>query len=269
MAELDNKLRINYGLSKACDNKFTLSKECRTSEQPEIAVWGDSYAMPLSQAIIAANPSVAMIQLTKSACGPILGLAPFNVRDYNQEWARQCLNFNQQVFSYLKQSSSIKYVVLSSSLLQYTSSNWQFLTENNIEKEDPELVLKYFKNTISQLKAIGLLPVIVSPPPRNGEDLGRCAIKTYFYVEATTACDFHLSENNKLHAKINSLLRKLEADTSIIWLDAFICPKQHCQVINGATLLYRDQGHLSVEGAQYIGKKYKLYQLLKSSAAAI
>src|SRR3546814_3034971 len=47
LAELDHRIRPNLGLSVTCDGDGTFSPACRTSENPEIVVWGDSYAMHL------------------------------------------------------------------------------------------------------------------------------------------------------------------------------------------------------------------------------
>ena len=59
--ELDDRLRTNYGFSATCDEHFTLSSDCRTSEVPEVLVWGDSFAMQVVPGILASKSDAKII----------------------------------------------------------------------------------------------------------------------------------------------------------------------------------------------------------------
>ncbi len=75
LAELEYRERVNHGLGETCEGSFTLSAECRTSDSPEILVWGDSFAMHLIQGLVESRPGIKVIQNTVSSCGPILDIA--------------------------------------------------------------------------------------------------------------------------------------------------------------------------------------------------
>ena len=109
---LDEELAVNRGLSDDCESEFTLSPACRTSDAPEVLVWGDSYAMALVNGIVASDPNIKLIQHTKSVCGPILGIVPIASPKYPESWAEGCLTFNERVLAYLKSQSTVQYAVL-------------------------------------------------------------------------------------------------------------------------------------------------------------
>lgn len=104
--------KVNYGLTESCEGSFDgrdVKKDCIIGDSPQLAVWGDSYAMHLVPGLSVSNPK--LVQLTKSVCGPILGLAPLYGR-YNENWARECLLHNEKSFNYILQSSEITHVIL-------------------------------------------------------------------------------------------------------------------------------------------------------------
>jgi peptidoglycan/LPS O-acetylase OafA/YrhL len=78
LVTLDENMRGNYGLSEQCEGVFTVSDKCRTSDVPDVLVWGDSYAMHLVQGLLSSNPDAKIIQATVSDCGPIFDIAPIN-----------------------------------------------------------------------------------------------------------------------------------------------------------------------------------------------
>ena len=88
-------LKANTGLSPACDqqtDEWLDKDECRTSEAPTVAVWGDSYAMHW----VAGLEGLPLVQMTKSACAPVEGVAHTSVQ-YTTAWARECIAFNDSV----------------------------------------------------------------------------------------------------------------------------------------------------------------------------
>ena len=126
---LEKRIRLNQGLNPVCDNFFTLSDACGPHENPEVVLWGDSYAMHLMAGLQAANPELRIVQITLSGCGPILGIAPIT-RELNSSWAKACLENNDRIFDYLKKSMTVKYVVLSSPFAQYVDTDSRILLRN-------------------------------------------------------------------------------------------------------------------------------------------
>lgn len=99
--------KVNYGLSETCEESFTLSSECRTDDEPEILIWGDSYAMHLVQGIMASNPDAKVIQFTKTACGPFFDVAP--VTPWRTvSWAESCLEFTKEVSKWIHENATVK-----------------------------------------------------------------------------------------------------------------------------------------------------------------
>ena len=72
--------RINPGLDFACWDGFNDLPDCRTSQSPDLLLWGDSYAMHLASGLQSSDPDLAMVQQTMSACMPIKDIALINAR---------------------------------------------------------------------------------------------------------------------------------------------------------------------------------------------
>ena len=69
------RIRVNYGLHIDCDGALTPSINCRTGENPVVLLWGDSFAMHAADAVRAAINDTPFVQMTRSACVPILNFA--------------------------------------------------------------------------------------------------------------------------------------------------------------------------------------------------
>jgi uncharacterized membrane protein (GlpM family) len=54
-ASLIQRLGPNYGLGKDCEQNVLDAKDCRTSDAPEVLIWGDSFAMHLTPGFVASN----------------------------------------------------------------------------------------------------------------------------------------------------------------------------------------------------------------------
>lgn len=254
---IESRLRINYGLDDICEQKFTLSEKCRTAEEPEVLLWGDSYAMHLTQGLISSNPGVKLVQMTVSQCSPVLGVAGPDI----VHGAKNCIENNDRVFEYLKNTKSIKYVVLASPFSQLFSSGGLLTRSGKIEKTAGREV-DYLKATLGAIKSLDKVPVIFSPTPSSGADVGRCLLKADTFDKPLSNCDFSLSTSKELQGKVLNMLSVVAKGDKVIWLSDYICPSGLCVPARGATLLYRDAGHLSIEGSALIGKEAGFYSLL-------
>ena len=258
---LEAKLSVNYGLSSDCEDKFTLSRNCRTSDTPEVAVWGDSFAMHLVDGLLAANPNIKLIQFTKSVCGPILGLAPLN-SIYPEASSKGCLDFNNSVIAWLASSKGVKYVVLSSPFMQYTNSqpgNYLYTTQI-IQPTNKRLLASKFLSTLAVLKIHGIIPIVISPPPnfgdKIGDDIGRCLYRTAMIKSSLHRCDFPKKRYDIYQRDVFNLLKIVEKQYKVVWLSDFICHGSICLASQNGIFIYRDGGHLSHEGSKLIGQRY-------------
>lgn len=259
--EISEIRRTNYGLSKKCNGITSIMPElhdsCATSAQPNTIVWGDSYAMHLVPGVAASNPDIA--QLTKDACGPIIDLAPVNSQ-YNSAWAEGCVAFNRSVFDYLKKNNHIKYIVMSSTLETYLNfEKFEYLTNSGVQKADFQLLKTAFRDTLLAIKALGITPIVVSPPPKSGFNVGECLER--FYGQAwlfRENCNIDVNEYRKSQMLVNETLESIEDVAKVIWLKDYLCDSVSCKTDIENILLYRDGGHLTIDGS------IKLWKIIKS-----
>lgn len=258
---LEYRVHDNPGLSSTCAVDFNTSSDCSTDDEPEVILWGDSFAMHLVQGLQVSNPQLKLIQKTVSMCGPVLGIAPTNHK-YTEEWAKKCIGINDKVFEYIKQSKTLKYAVLSSPFRQYVDEDWKILLRSGEVVSGKNYLLQYFLNTLRELVKLDITPVIVSPTPMNGQNFGRCLVKATKFNEDIHICDFRLSDAKERHRNVFELLKRIEHEFKVIWLTDAICEKDICRASIDNTFIYRDDGHLSQEGSAFLGGMLKIDELI-------
>jgi peptidoglycan/LPS O-acetylase OafA/YrhL len=275
--------RANHGLSEKCEftTGFEPIPECRTSDKPEMMVWGDSYAMHLLGGIARAGINAGgVVQATRSACGPMIGTAPVfkDNNAYDVNWARNCIAFNDSVLAYLRTTGSIKTVVLSSLLSQYVDiTRYQLLVRKDangpylLEGAQQALAVKGLKATIEAVRAAGKKIVIVAPPPQSGLDIGRCSERLQRdlpVLGAMNGCQINQASYERARKTVLDVLGAVStaADIAIIRFDPFLCHSGGCATSADGIMLYHDTGHLSLEGSIKIAEKMGLVELIKAQA---
>lgn len=261
-AELGQTTQGVVGLSANCDS-FEVLKKCRTSGKPEILVWGDSFAMQLVPGILASNPDVKMIQRTKTACGPVIGLAQINSR-YSPKWGDGCIRFNESVIEWLKSNSSVHYAVLGSPFVQYFSENNKLLVNGKIIPMDKTVVLSSFEETLKTLSDMGIRPVVFAPPPSVNEDIGNCLVRNAFYGGDEFDCRVKVSEYKEVKKEILDFLAVIERKYRVIYMSDYLCDDVYCSTELDGVFIYGDRAHLSTAGSTYLGKKMNFYDLITS-----
>ena len=261
---IEEKWKINVGFSDVCNKgSFTLSPDCRTSDEPEILIWGDSAAMHLVQGIMASNPDAKVIQMTKSFCGPFFDVAPVSMPRHPASWARGCLEFSGKLREWLKANNTVKYAVVSSLFAQYLLKDNDLLLRNgNFVKANFDLAGKEFENTLNELKTMGITPIVFAPPPANGIDLGRCLARAGWLGLNLDECNFRVDEILQNRSDVYNFLETISNNYNVIRLDDFICNNSLCGTHFGSIFLYRDEGHLSNEGSAELGKKNNFYRMI-------
>ncbi|WIH19059.1 acyltransferase family protein [Photobacterium damselae] len=255
------RLKPNTGLARICDGNFVLDKSCRTSSKPDILIWGDSFGMHLVQGILSSKPNAKIIQLTKSSCGPFYGVAPVK----NGSFTEDCLNVSFKVQQWMKSQKTLKYVVLSSPFHFYYDPDAKVRLRNGQEVNDRNIVQQDFENTLKYIKGLGLTPVIVTPPPENGKNLGFCLDRAEFFGRSLSTCDFKVTNITKNQKDIYSWLNSLKSKYKVIDLEDILCSDGVCVTHIGDSFIYRDTQHLSYEGSSALGRKYNLYSKIVGS----
>ena len=252
LAKVEQKLEPNLGLGVDCIRVFTNSPKCSNSDSPLVVVWGDSYAYHLVPGLIASSQNVSLRQHTKSECSPLLGISWFGGKRTTQ-WGKECIKFNDNVFNWVKNNKSVELVVISSPFEFIEEYN--FITSNGTQiKATAKNTANYLNNTINKLYDLGKRVVVVSPPPKekNKSDIGNC-LKHKSMFNNDMNCNFPLN----LDTATYEMLRLLENEHNIYWLHENICKDNICNASIDNIFIYRDSGHLTIEGSQFLGRKNK------------
>lgn len=246
--------RTNFGIGKECgdgsfDKENKLKSGCLLGEVPKIVIWGDSYAMHLVPGLSVSNKG--LVQITKSACGPIPGISPVIGGKYGIAWSKECLAFNDNAMAYIEQNPTITHVVMSSVLEQYLNfENGSLYTDRGKVKSNKEIILDSLRDTISKLETLGIKPIIISPPPRAGFDIGECLERTYSTSLLLKGnCEINHKEYLNNQKEVNNLLTEIQSFSRVLWLKDYLCKNDVCKVYQNGVFIYRDNGHLSVEGS--------------------
>ena len=267
--------RDNVGFSDACEtyDLFVPSRACSESTAPETMVWGDSFAMHLVPGI-AATSDVPVVQATKSACGPLPGLAQIH-GVYTRAFAERCLAFNYSVLNYLAETPSIRTVALSSSFYPYfdPARRVLYMDDGTMVERMPDagLALVALRDTVSRLRSMGKRVVVVAPPPSTGFDHARCLERkarnrTPFarFIDCSLDRDDYIASKHETLAFLERLQR--EANVDVVSFDALLCDAQRCRTELDGSFVYRDEGHLSYDGSVAVARAMDLAPLLERSA---
>jgi peptidoglycan/LPS O-acetylase OafA/YrhL len=258
-SHLENRLRFNYGLSKDCDRFVTDIETCKTSSQPEILLWGDSFAMHLAHGFLSSNPQVKLIQATVAHCAPVFEIAYLNA----MHGSKKCIDSNDFIFELIRRYPSIKYVVLGSP--SFHIGREIVTTRDGIRISDQKQIQKYFEITLENIRALGLIPIIFAPPPISMSDVGSCLRRAEMGRFDKSLCDFPLRSAKPSQIYVKEILHRISKDFKVVWLDEAICPKGLCKMSIDGVLLYTDDGHFSYEGSGYIGNKINFYKVVTES----
>lgn len=258
----DWQVAAGFGLGSICDGASLMAPECRTHENPEILLWGDSFAMQLAPGILASNPDARIVQMTKSVCGPFFDVAPIAEPNYPVYWSQECLSFNQQIREWLRENA-VKYAVVSSPFSQYLLPDEKVLLRNGeIVNANIDLAVQEFEKTLAELQSLGIEPIVVSPPPANGLDLGQCVARAEWMGLPQNKCDFQAAQMSPKRVSAYQFMDAIQEQYRVLRLDQLMCHNEVCQAFADNTMLYRDARHLSQAGAVLLGQKYDFYGII-------
>jgi hypothetical protein len=222
--------------------------------------------MHLAQGMLASNPNIALVQATRSVCGPILGVAPLSVQ-YPRPLAEDCIRGNDRILDYLRSTPSIQYAVLASPFNRYLPHGYQILLADGRLVESGEAGISALRNTLATIRELGVTPLVVAPPPKNGMDIGRCLVNASRFGVPPSACDFPAADINLPTSQVYATLSALEPTTKVIWLHRAICGQEICNASIDGTFIYRDGGHLSREGSALLGQRMGWYRIMTAQSA--
>jgi len=258
-SEIGVKLADNNGLGIQCNGNTEMTASCATGMNPNVLVWGDSLAMHLIDALVASNPQIKLLQMTKTSCVPAIGIATLG--DETTYRAKECISFNQRVIDWLSaHEDQIKHVVISSTFYNFHDGQKNLLVGDKIMRPSNGIPRRKFHETLQKIRNMNITPIIVSPPPRTGAEIGRCLAFMVRDSAKSSVCDFRHTEVSLMHRNAVTFLEGMAPDVKVIWLDDYICKGGICRTYMNDTFVYRDADHLAREGAAMLGKVMNLYR---------
>lgn len=261
--EIEVRMQYNTGLNRKC-LKFLNMPECRTSAAPEVVVWGDSYAMHLVNGLIASKHDIKIFQSTLGGCAPILGVAKI-APHIPEAAAMKCIQQNDVTLAWLKTQKSVKYVVLSSPFSEFSDLTLMVVNADGKPVKGFGLAFDQFVKTLDTIKGLGMTPVVFSPPPWNGKDIGKCLVNArYLQRGKVRECDFDAAVSlNRQQSILDALGQLKTSGYNVVFLSNNICSDGRCRASIDDTFIYNDSnGHLSVEGSALLGQRMNFYKLV-------
>jgi peptidoglycan/LPS O-acetylase OafA/YrhL len=267
--------RDNVGFDEVCDGYRDLqyTQRCSNAAHPATMVWGDSFAMHLVPGLAKTLPG-GILQATKSACGPLLGLAQI-YHEYTREFAERCLTFNDSVIAYLAKHPEIRTVVLSSPFYEYFDPARRMLHvvdgQATIEKPDANTALDALVTTVGRIRALGRRVVIVAPPPSDGLDYTHCLerrARNRTLLGRFVDCNIPLPQYHASKRQVFAFLQQVHAraKVEVVSFDSFLCTAKECRTELDGTFLYRDDGHLSYDGSVLLARAMHLGDRIEQMA---
>lgn len=255
-------MRPNYGLDQHCDmsEAFQINPACQSDNSPETLLWGDSFAMHIAQALPAnVGP---FVQATMSSCAPAAGIAQINPETgQTRAWAERCIAFNDAVMRYLDAHAEIQTVILSSVYNMVLDPERSGLVRDadqlSVIGFDHSIGLSHYEETINRLRASGRRVILIGPTPSVGVNLAVCAERREIGLVTLgeySDCIISREIAKKFRFSVFQLFDRLGQIDGVDTIDIFdiFCDATTCRPVRDNVILFRDAGHISVEGAEYI-----------------
>ena len=115
---------------------------------------------------------------------------------------------------------------------------------------------------IDELNKAGKSVVFVSPPPRDGRNIGECLEREYGPALLLIGdCTISFEAYQKHQKSVTTILKELKSVSAVFDVSMLLCDKNRCNTSKNGTWLYRDTGHLTIEGSVLILGDLKIRDL--------
>jgi peptidoglycan/LPS O-acetylase OafA/YrhL len=206
-----------------------------------LVLWGDSHAYHLIPALVQQTTlrGMRLLPRTMGGCKPYI-LSPNDVKEsgINRLYEADCVRFNNEVHSSLAELKNSTHPVVMLAARWVVPSVWE-RSGQNWSKELAGLV--------GELRATGLDVVMAADVPEFAKSVPQCLARLN-----EDLCSRGRDEVDRERAVALSNLRRIaeQFDHVVLWdpIDE-LCTQSRCKVIQGSTVLYSDEQHLSELGA--------------------
>jgi SGNH domain (fused to AT3 domains) len=166
------------------------------------------------------------------------------------QWAKKCIDYNNSAINFIKNNKDITHVILSSSLINYLDNSNNILTVGGLEDTSLKLIVNSYRETILQLSEAGKKVLFISPPPKDGTNIGECLERKYgpallFKKDCSVSLDNYLVNQ----ASVLEALKEFNGISKVLYLSDILCGDLFCKTEIDNNFIYRDNGHLSIEGS--------------------
>lgn len=236
-------------------------------------IWGDSHGAYMANFIneLDLEGSSNIVHITHAACPPVID--PYFVYNKGQKANKDksCVTRNLQVMEYIK-TQKFQYVYLVARWPLYikgnVKENWRdlniFMLDNLIDEahhiDNNRLVFaKKLSQTIEQLIALDITPIIVQNAPGNFKDPSRCnQVNNLAFsnkIDCDQGADYIVNKNKEANLLFSQLDKRFEP-LKFIPVQSLLCENGVCTTILNNKPVYYDDDHASQAGAYMLGHEY-------------
>ncbi|WP_374012384.1 acyltransferase family protein [Pseudoxanthomonas koreensis] len=242
---------------RECDGKppGTTMQSCiagAPAVPPRSLVWGDSHALAWAPAFhhIGLRDSQAYTLAVKSTCPPLLGVS----NSFNPA----CADFSRKVHAWIK-TADIQTVYLVATWVDYSNPGTRYLLSDehgrkgNANVFGPALTntLKFLGQNVESVMLIGPTP---GAPDNLPYKVGMAALTGSAPPLPKPAFEFHGAS----HTFWENAKAQKERTVTLIDPSGWFCDASACIYRDGhGHLLYRDDEHLSIDGAVYVTNRFR------------
>ncbi len=251
----DRPKECKIGLNTKIENPCQYGRKSIT---PTIALWGDSHSDAMVDGLgeWAEKRDQSLVHYYFSGCRPLVGTTRFGKN------SKKCYQYNFDALEKLLKSPDIKTVILMGRWVQYIKGPSVALGPAEIGMElDPlpqaereRLFKKGLHDTVMPLLKAGKKVVLVYPVPENGYNIPTLLARRYIShgekpEDYTTSFEVFKERQDFIFDVFDGFN---PAGLIKVYPHEKLCDGQRCVVYKDGNVLYFDDDHLSLEGAQEI-----------------
>ena len=194
---------------------------------------------------------VSFRQVTRRSCSPDsleetrpLDAGPITATE------RRCEIFNAEVLALIATEAlagRLDQVIISSRA--YGVKGGSLLHIPSEENLSPERMATQLRFILSQLETLGVSVGLVGAPPPAHFDPGQCYLRSVAYEDQSSECTWPLPAAHVAYP-LSALADQYGGQ--FLDLSKVLCPQDLCAAAQNDLLIYRDNGHLTPKGSEYL-----------------
>ena len=219
---------------------------------PSIILWGDSHArqyIPAFEPWLNKNGG-RLVHRTMGECKPVMLTSPTGLGERQRHFANDCVDFNKQVLSYIHSATPSAEIVV-------IAAQWMNVNSRQRDLGDWE---QHLNQLVGEIRKTNASVLLVADNPKFETNVPRCAARGL-----SAKCNVLNPEAlAQLQAELDILKRVAGANPGTKLWDPKqkLCDKWNCDAMQNGLVTYRDDNHLSVQGARWLAQD--LYESLAS-----